>query len=387
MGPVDGTRTDFFAPERLALLPAAERAAWKAYLVLSQEKSATDRAFMDAELRAIAQVKMKPAPFSKAFRVDWRMTDDWFRSDEASRLADHLLSFQTPSGGWSKHVDYSGAPRQPGQSYYSESDSWQYIATIDNDSTTEQLRYLGRIHRASPDARYRDAFAKGIGYLLQAQFPSGCWPQVFPLQGGYHDAATYNDDAIVNVLRLLGEVAAGEYPFVASELRQSAGAGVELGVGCIVKSQLSMGDKLAVWAQQHDPLTLVPVSARSYELVGLSGRESAGVTLYLMSLPSPGPGVVRGVHAAVDWFKAHEIFGYEYDSYELRRVEGAGPLWARLYELGTDKPIFSNRDGIKRYQWEELGDRRRGYQWFTKAPAAVLAAFAAWASAHAEPRR
>ena len=382
-GPVDGARNDFFAPEKIAALPAAERDRWRAYLAVSEQKSAADRATMDVELRALAQAKMKPAPFSKAFRVDERMTDDWFVTEEARRFADNILSFQTPSGGWSKHVDYSAAPRQKGQSYYSENDNWSYIATIDNDSTTEQLHFLARIHRAHAEERYRDAFVKGVEYLMAAQFPSGCWPQVFPLQGGYHDAATYNDDAIINVLRLLGEVAAGEVSFAPDELRQRARAGVDLGIDCVVKSQQVVKDKLAVWAQQHDPLTLAPVSARSYELVGLSGRESASTTLYLMSVPSPDASIVRAVHAAVDWFKAHEIFGYEYQGYELRRVEGAGPLWARLYEIGTDRPIFSNRDGVKRYEWNELVDRRRGYQWFTRAPAAVLTQYDAWAGTHA----
>src|SRR5207244_1683484 len=98
--------------------------------------------------------------------------------------------------------------------YFSENTSWQYIATIDNDSTTDEIRFLAEAQAARPDPKYLEGINQGLGYLFAAQFPNGCWPQVFPLQGGYHDAATYNDDAIVNVMRLLSEVADGGFPGV-----------------------------------------------------------------------------------------------------------------------------------------------------------------------------
>ena len=72
------------------------------------------------------------------------------------------------------------------------------IATLDNNSTTSELRFLALAGDVAPDPRYRAAFLRGLEYLHAAQFPNGCWPQVYPLQGGYHDAATFNDDASVN---------------------------------------------------------------------------------------------------------------------------------------------------------------------------------------------
>ena len=381
-GPVDGNRVDFFAEARLAARPAPELAQWREYLAASERLGAADRATIEGELRALHRAAMTRAPFQKAFRVDAQMTDDWFRGADGIRMTDNLLSFETPSGGWSKHVDYGVGPRAPGQSYYSETDSWQYIATIDNDSTTEQLRFLARAWRARGEPRCRDAFLRGLEYLFEAQFPNGCWPQVYPLQGGYHDAATYNDNAIVNVLGVLADVAAGRFDFIPAGTRERAAASAERGTSCVLKSQFSAGGALAIWAQQVDPLTLEPVPARSYELAALTGRESVGVVAYLMSLPSPDERVVRAVDAAIAWFKAHEIYGYEYDHYDLTEAKGAGPLWARLYEIGTDRPIFSNRDGVKRYDWNELTDRRRGYVWFTKEPAEVLASYEAWSRAH-----
>jgi PelA/Pel-15E family pectate lyase len=379
---IDGNATDFFAPPALGRLSPGERAAWQGYLARSAKLRAADRASMDAELRAAGLAAMFAGPYRKAFRVEPSMTDAWFAAPDAVRIADNVVSFQVPSGGWSKRTEVLERARRPGESYYSENAHWSYIGTIDNDSTTEELRFLARAYAAHREARHLAALLRGLDYLLAAQYPNGCWPQVYPLAGGYHDAATYNDDAIVNVMRLLGEVAAGRFEGVPRETQQRAAAAVARGLDCIVASQVVVAGTRTVWAQQHDPLTLAPVSARTYELRALCGRESSNVASYLMTLPDPDARVVEAVHAAAAWFRAHEIFGYEYDSYGLRAAPGAGPLWARLTEIETDRPIFSNRDGVRRYDWNELTDRRRGYTWYSKEPAAMLERYDEWSRSH-----
>src|SRR5262245_24591442 len=151
------------------------------------------------------------------------------------------------------------------------------------------MEFLSRADRAKSNGepRYRDAFGRGVRYLLNAQYPYGCWPQVYPLQGGYHDAATYNDDAMLHVLDLLGGVASGEYPFVSDSLRAAARSAIAEGVRCILASQVEVRGHPTVWGQQHDPLTLEPVQARSYEHASLSAQEGAHVLDYLMRIGSP----------------------------------------------------------------------------------------------------
>ena len=369
-------------------LPAPERDAWMRYVAASRARRAADLAAMDAELRATGRERMARAPYVRqAFEVTRRMTGDWFRSDSGRRIAESILSFQTPSGGWSKHVDFAAGSREPGQSYYSESDRWNYIGTIDNGSTTSQLVFLAAAHAATGDERYRAAFLRGVEYLLHAQYPNGCYPQVYPLQGSYHDAATFNDDATVNVLRIFRDIGRDRYPLVPADLRARVAAGLARGIGCLVESQIVVAGRRTAWAQQHHPITLAPIAARSYELVGLSGRESAGVAEFLMSLPRPEPEAVEAVHAAVDWLRKTQIHGYVYDFERgLEARPGAGPLWARLYEIGTDRPIFSNRDGVKLYDWNQLTDRRQGYGWFGTEARDVLKKYdETWAKRY--PRR
>jgi Pectic acid lyase len=43
---------------------------------------------------------------------------------------------------------------------------------------------------------------------------------------------------------------------------------------------------------------------------------------------------------------------------------GAPLLWARFYELGTDRPIFSGRDGVVKGRLDEIELKRRvHYSW------------------------
>lgn len=360
------SQPELLDPALILSLPAPERDAWMRYIAASRAKRGADDAAMDAELEALGTARLTQAPYIRqAFEVTRRMTAEWFRSDSGRRLAESILSFQTPSGGWSKHVDFAAGPREKGQGYWGEGVARRYIGTIDNGSTTNQLVFLAAAHAATGEERYRAAFLRGIDYLLDAQYPNGCYPQVYPLQGGYHDAATFNDDATVNVLRIFRDIGRDRYPLVPADVRARVAAGLERGIDCLVESQIVVAGKRTAWAQQHHPITLAPIPARSYELVGLSGRESAGIAEFLMSISRPQPEAIEAVHAAVDWLRKTQIHGYVYDFERgLEARPGAGPLWARLYEIGTDRPIFSNRDGVKLYDWNQLTDRRQGYGWF-----------------------
>ena len=69
---------------------------------------------------------------------------------------------------------------------------------------------------------------------MTAQFPNGCWPQVYPLQGGYHDAITFNDDAILNAMRLLDDTAAGRFTAATPAQAHRAADAAARGLACIV---------------------------------------------------------------------------------------------------------------------------------------------------------
>jgi PelA/Pel-15E family pectate lyase len=239
-------------------------------------------------------------------------------------------------------------------------------------------------------ASYRTAFLRGIDYIFAAQYPNGGWPQVWPLQGGYHDAITYNDSAVINILKLLSDVAGAkrEFAFVPANIRTQATASVQRGIECIVASQIVVNGQRTTWCQQVDPLTLQPTSARNYEMPAECGAESAGIVMFLMELPEPSPAVIQAVRSAVAWFEKTKISGFAYQKTgekgrALVAAPGSGPLWARYYEIGTDRPIFGDRDKTIHDNVNEVSaERRAGYTWYTDGPTRMLERYEVWSQTY-----
>jgi len=340
---------------------------------------------MGRELRAVGRTAMIRAPYTHDFSVKPTMTPAWFATDSARRLADVILSFQAPNGGWSKHVDFTKHSRAPGESYFGEDSAWTWISTIDNDATTEEIHFLARANAARRDARYEVAIGRAIDYLLASQYPNGCFPQIYPVEGSYHDAATFNDGATTNVLRAFREVVTGAYAYATLKQRQAATTALATGTSCILDAQIAVHGTLTAWGQQHDPLTLAPTSARSYELTSITALESALLLEYLMSDPSPSDRMIRAVYAGTDWLNAVPLHDLRYAGYQLKKEAGAPPLWGRLYEIGSNRVIMANRDGVKLYDWDKLTDRRAGYGWYTTRPAETLTMFNHWSRSHPRP--
>ena len=63
-------------------------------------------------------------------------------------------------------------------------------------------------------------------------------------------------------------------------------------------------------------------------------------------------------------------------------------LWARHYEIGTNKPVFASRDGVKKYAFAEIErERRTGTPWFGHWPQMLIdEEYPAWAAAITAPK-
>ncbi|QEH31934.1 Pectic acid lyase [Aquisphaera giovannonii] len=288
--------------------------------------------------------------------------DSWFAGPEAARKAENILSHQSDRGSWPKNIDTSAAPY--------DGDRSKIRGTFDNGATTGELRFLARVDRATGRPRHRGAFLKGLDHILAAQYPNGGWPQSYPPGEGYHRHITFNDGAMVHLMEFLREVARdGEYDFVDAMRRRAAGRAFDAGIRCILDCQVIVDGVPTAWCAQHDEVTLMPAKGRAYEHPSLSGAESAGILALLMSLDDPSPRVRRAVHAGSRWFDRVRITGIRVERRDgdaaVVADPGAPPLWARFYEIGTDRPIFSGRDGVIRGKLAEIErERRAGYAWY-----------------------
>jgi pectate lyase len=288
-----------------------------------------------------------------------RRDADWFRSDEGRGITRNVQAWQTSAGAWPKNVDTSKPPSAKTEK-----------GTFDNGATVDELRFLARAFNATQDGEAKESFIKGLDLILRAQYATGGWPQSHPPGDGYHRHITFNDQTMVRLMRFTREVATdANFQFVDEERRNASRAAFQRGITCIVRSQVSVEGALTAWCAQHDEQTLEPRPARSFELVSLSGAESAGILDLLMSVEEPSAEVVAAIESGVAWFENVKIRGFRQERIDRDKRMVADPkapaLWARFYEIGTNRPIFAGRNGIKRYSIEEIeAERRNGYAWY-----------------------
>ena len=395
--------------ERIATLPAAQQPAWREYLEHSARQMQADKDFLRAEMRAHNLTNSAVPPVAKSEKgLSLKESAGWYGGAEARRIADIVVSFQTPAGGWGKNLNFTKRPRAPGESFVADNGSmflapgdndtpedanWSYVGTFDNDATITQLLYLAKVIAAAGTndvSAWRKSFLHGLDYVFAAQYPNGGWPQVWPLQGGYHDGITYNDDAMLNILKLLNNVVGGknEFAFMPAAPRAQAVASLKLGMDCLFATQIVVDGRRTVWCQQYDALTLQPASARNYEMPALASGESGTIVLFLMELPKPDTNVIAAVRAAVAWFEKTRLDGVAFkstggDGRHLVSAPGTGPIWARYYQIGADRPIFGDRDKTIHDTVDEISkERRKGYSWFKDTPKRVLEHYNRWLKDH-----
>ena len=144
--------------QRIDALPHAQQAAWKQYLEKSQRQMQVDKDSLQAELKkAGTAVPPAAAHGGNARSIPLERDAAWYATAEATHIADVVLSFQTPAGGWSKNLDMSKTPRLPGQSYASGPDGTASLATPDDFGRVSDAAlglYQGRSTTTPPSRRF-----------------------------------------------------------------------------------------------------------------------------------------------------------------------------------------------------------------------------------------
>jgi len=266
----------------------------------------------------------------------WRVTGDRRYRDDARRAGRALVWGQRTVGGWDHRVDVSHlAPeatrpeRRKGQ------------CTLDDDITQGAIDFLMDLDRDLDEPWLDDGVRRGLAYLVKAQFPCGAWPQWYPLRGGYHDYYTFNDNTINDCVRVLLDA---HRQYGRAKVLEAARRGGDF----IIASRLDPPQ--AGWAQQysHD---MKPAWARSFEPPGVCSAATARNirTLLDLAVYTRDAKYLEPIPAALEW---------------LQRAELKDGAWARLYELGTNKPIYGDRDRKIHYTLREISEERRtGYSW------------------------
>ncbi|MFT3681449.1 MAG: pectate lyase [Ferruginibacter sp.] len=305
-------------------------------------------------------------------------------------VAENMLLYQRKNGGWPKHfnkekVDYHHTLTAEELNELKSGYETGIDATIDNSATTREIRYLAKAYKRTGDKRYLKAAEKGIEYLLDAQYPNGGWPQYYPDFSSYRSEITYNDNAMINALSVLLDVLEKEKDMevISTSYSKICAAAVKRGVSCILKTQVKQNGKLTAWCAQYNAKTMKPATARTYELPSLSGQESVGIIRFLMRLPNPDKKIINAVKGGVEWFEKVKIKGYKFIEIKTDKTtagrdrvlvpEEGSVTWARFYDLKTNEPFFTGRDGKPKKTLAEIElERRIGYAWYNDTPAKLI---------------
>lgn len=320
-----------------------------------------------------------------------------YRKDQIKEIADNILLYQRANGGWPKNYDMMAVLTDEQRSALRSVVHDISLTTFDNGATHSQITFLAKAYQTIKDDRYSAACLRGIDYILSAQYPNGGFPQFFPDTSGYRKYITFNDGAMGGVMKVLSDIVRGrkQYAFVDPARRNKVTAAFELGVQCILSCQIPLGDSLTAWCQQHDNITLKPQNARTFEPKAICSMESAELVRFLMSIDRPSPEVKKAVHYAVAWFRGSPLAGIRVETVKMNEKKfiyhsssedkvvvpdaAAPPIWSRMYEIGTNRPLFCNRDGKVVYSLAEVElERRTGYKWYGYEPQEVLDRYDEW---------
>ena len=346
-------------------------------------------------------------PFSDSSRHWYGIHDDGniiqpkrdqpkYKESEITNIADNILIYQRSNGGWPKNYDMQAILTNSQKDSLLKTKNILHT-TFDNSTTYTHIDYLAQVYTITKIEKYRESCVRGILFTLSAQYPNGGWPQYFPLEDNYSRHITYNDGAYIGIMEVLKKIvdSNASYSFLDKDLREKVKHSFEKGLDCILKTQIAENGRLTAWCQQHNEIDLSPAWARAFEPPSICNGESAAIVLFLMSIDHPNPMIIQSIQSAVKWFEDSRILNTRVETVKTPAENSkyktitddkvvvidslAKPIWTRFYELGTEKPLFCDRNSKFLYSLAEVShERRSGYGWYTYNPKEVLSKYPKW---------
>lgn len=309
---------------------------------------------------------------------------------QVSEIVSNILLFQRDNGGWPKDYDMTAVLTDDQRANVLATRSKQ-DTSFDNGNTHSQVEYLTKAISLYPNPTWQAACERGLDFMLSAQYANGGFPQRFPNPSGYSAHITFNDGAMIGILNVLQDAVeeVDHFQWIDDGRRHRAREAVERGIDCILRCQIRVDNQLTGWCQQHDEHTYEPRPARTFELASICPQDTSEIVRFLMRQSSPSSDIVEAVDAAIQWMKSVQLSGVrveripstqesfihhdtDFDVVVIQDSE-AKPLWARHYEIGTNRPIFAGRDAVKRYALDEVErERRTGTAWYGNWPQKLI---------------
>ncbi|MEI6946362.1 pectate lyase [Paraflavisolibacter sp. H34] len=273
----------------------------------------------------------------------YRATKNEYYYTAAEKAAAALIWGQSAAGGWNYMIDFAGDRSLKkwyatiGRNGWRLEEFQHYYGndTYDDDVTSDAARFLLRLYLEKLDPKYKPALDKAIGFVLKSQYPSGGWPQRYPLKfdfnkNGHPDYTsfnTFNDDVIWENVNFLIQcyLTLGEERFLEP---------IHRGMNFYVLSQTGSGG----WAQQYDG-QLKPAGARTYEPAALLPRTTFGNALLLLRFYqyTGDRKFLARVPDAIAWLEKTRL--------PQHLSDGGRYTHPTFIDVDTGKPLFVHRKG------------------------------------------
>ena len=267
----------------------------------------------------------------RAFLRAYEATGDRRALDAALAAGRCLAWGQLTSGGWDYRIDFDPAENRNRYHHLDPRSTPGYerlnaVSTFDDDVTQSATRFLMELDRFADDPEIDAAIERALRCFLEAQYRGGAWDGAWPQRhpprkDRYERLPTFNDDAMSDCVRTL---LLAHRRYGKPEHLQAVRRALEF----YLRSQLP--EPQAAWAQQVDE-DLKPAWARKFEPPAVCAAESSGnVKLLLeMFLELGDERFLEAAGKAVAWFRRSRI--------------GGNGVWARFYEVGTNRPVYFTR--------------------------------------------
>ena len=303
------------------------------------------------------------ADMGELFLDAYHATGDEYYYRAAEKAADALIAGEIPTGGWNYFIDFGG-PEATKEFYDTVgANAWRLEefqhywgnATFDDNGTAESMKFILRLYEEKLDPKYGAEVRRDIDFILKSQYPSGGWPQRYPLRhefvhhglADYTSYITFNDDVTAENV---------DYLIMANEFLQDPRLLPAIHRGMDIYLLTQQGQPQPGWALQYTPDDLKPAAARSYEPKALATHTTASCIRQLMRfyrLTGDSRYLAR-IPEALDWLESVKL-----PSSLIKN----GRDYPTFVEIGTNRALWLHRTG---------SNNTNGHYWADYNPAHLI---------------
>lgn len=284
----------------------------------------------------------------------YHATGDEYYYESATRVAHCLMRGQLDCGGWNYVFDLASEDSLRQWYYTVGKQAWRLEefqhyygnATFDDEVTIHCAEFLLRIYLEKHDTTFLPSLQKAINMVVASQYPSGGWPQRYPLmynnpfrgKADYSSFVTINDNVTPANIHFLLQCYSS---LGMSELREP----ILRGMHCL--RDLQQSKPLAGWADQYTPDDLLPAHARSYEPRAINtGTTTSMIRTMIEYYKLTGDkSFLKGIPDAIDFIERQQLPRQQASQVRRMPMENDEIIVPRFIDPDNGRPLYVHRRG------------------------------------------